>query len=58
MEEVKKSAEQYVIEFSALKFKKKIGFGHSSQVFRGEWRGREVAIKKIKDDMSSPGAEK
>jgi hypothetical protein len=30
MEEVKKSAEQYVIEFSALKFKKKIGFGHSS----------------------------
>mgnify|MGYP002078410554 CR=1 FL=1 len=53
---MKKSAEQYFIEYSQLKFKKKIGFGHSSEVFKGEWRGREVAIKKIKDDMNSPGA--
>ena len=40
VQEVKKSAEQYIIEYSALKFKKKIGFGHSSEVFKGEWRGR------------------
>ncbi len=58
MEEVKKNAEQYVIDYSALKFKKKVGFGHSSEVFKGEWRGREVAIKKIKDDMSSMNTEK
>ena len=30
MEEVKKTAEQYLIEFDSLKIKKKIGFGHSS----------------------------
>ena len=40
MEEVKKTAEQYLIDFSTLKFKKKVGFGHSSEVFKGEWRGR------------------
>lgn len=58
VEEVKKNAEQYFIDYGALRFKKKIGFGHSSEVFKGEWRGREVAIKKIKDDISSPNAEK
>lgn len=55
---MKKNAEQYVIDYSALKFKKKVGFGHSSEVFKGEWRGREVAIKKIKDDMTSMNTEK
>ena len=40
VEEVKKNADQYFIEFSALKFFKKVGFGHSSEVFKGEWRGR------------------
>ena len=58
MEEVKKTAEQYLIDFSTIKFQNKIGFGHSSEVFKGQWRGRDVAIKKIKDDMSSPNAEK
>ena len=35
MEEVKKTAEQYLIDFSTIKFQKKIGFGHSSEVFKG-----------------------
>ncbi len=58
MEEVKKSADQYLIDYSSLKFKEKIGFGHSSEVFKGEWRGREVAIKKIKNSTNSPGSMK
>lgn len=40
VEEVKKNAEQYFIDFSTLKFFGKVGFGHSSEVFKGEWRGR------------------
>lgn len=52
VEEVRKNAEQYIIEFSTLVFKEKIGYGNSSEVFKGEWRGREVAIKKIKDNLS------
>ena len=40
VEEVKKNAEQYIIDFAALIFKEKIGYGNSSEVFKGEWRGR------------------
>jgi serine/threonine protein kinase len=58
VEEVIKNAEQYIVEYSTLKLKNKIGSGHFSTVFRGEWRGREVAIKKVTNDMTSPGAEK
>lgn len=56
VEEVRRNAEQYFIEFSALTFMGKVGFGHSSEVFKGEWRGREVAIKRIKDDMAPSNA--
>jgi hypothetical protein len=52
VEEVRKNAEQYIIDFGTLIFKEKIGYGNSSEVFKGEWRGREVAIKKIKDNLS------
>ena len=58
VEEVKKNAEQYIIDFGALIFKEKIGYGNSSEVFKGEWRGREVAIKKIKENMNSARSEK
>lgn len=30
VEEVKKNAEQYFIDFASLKFGPKVGFGHSS----------------------------
>jgi predicted Ser/Thr protein kinase len=50
---VKRNAEQYLIDFGCLIFKEKIGYGNSSEVFKGEWRGREVAIKKIKENSSS-----
>lgn len=50
--EVRRNAEQYIIDFSTLIFNQKVGYGNSSEVFKGEWRGREVAIKKIKDNLS------
>lgn len=58
MEEVKRNADQYIIDFGSLIFKEKIGYGNSSEVFRGEWRGQEVAIKKIKDSLNSQRSSK
>jgi hypothetical protein len=48
MEEVSKSATQFLIDLQELEFNRKVGSGTSSEVFQGSWRGQEVAIKKIK----------
>jgi len=41
------------IDYNELKFGDKIGSGSFGTVFRGEWRGQDVAIKVIRPDIES-----
>lgn len=44
--------EGYTIQYSELKFEKKIGAGAFGEVWKGEWAGIDVGIKKIlKNDI-------
>mmetsp|Transcript_16130 Transcript_16130/g.13685 ORF Transcript_16130/g.13685 Transcript_16130/m.13685 type:complete len:88 (-) Transcript_16130:333-596(-) len=46
--EVSKNVRDWVIDYKNLKFLKVIGTGGSAEVYRGVWRGTDVAIKKMK----------
>ena len=42
-----RSAENWAIDFRALRFGPRIGVGNAGEVFRGSYKGRPVAIKKL-----------
>ena len=46
--EVLKSAEDWIIDLKTIKCEEYIGSGNSCDVYKGEWRGIRVAIKKMK----------
>ena len=55
---VSAAREGYDIAFSEISFEKKIGIGACGEVWRGEWAGTSVAIKKIlKADISEKDIE-
>eukprot|EP00163_Fabomonas_tropica_P007343 TRINITY_DN17077_c0_g1_i1.p1 TRINITY_DN17077_c0_g1~~TRINITY_DN17077_c0_g1_i1.p1 ORF type:complete len:565 (-),score=149.09 TRINITY_DN17077_c0_g1_i1:118-1572(-) len=46
------SSEIQVIPAKEIKIKNTIGFGGFSEVFLGEWQGTEIAVKKLKINLS------
>lgn len=42
-----RSAENWAIDYRALRFGPRIGIGNAGEVFRGSYKGRTVAIKKL-----------
>ena len=47
-EELKRSNLQWLISSKDIKYDKQIGFGGSSEVFKADYRGTEVAVKKLR----------
>ena len=42
-----KPFEDFLVPYEELHFKEMIGCGTFGQVYRGEWSGKEVALKRI-----------
>jgi len=48
LQEISKNVADWIIDYKQLKFINQIGSGGSAEVYRGIWRGTDVAIKKMR----------